>query len=110
MTRSIHSSSIAARSERSFIERKYAVVFTRLCYKSSRTLTRNIFLHNVKEHAPPLAGASFGRGVRVEITQEHVNSAASGGCVSRLVVLLVFWERKLPLRLCALLGIWHTHA
>ncbi len=45
---------------------------------------------NVKEHAPPLARASFGRGVRVEITEEHVNRAASGGCVSLIVRLLLF--------------------
>lgn len=45
------------------------------------------FFPNVQEHAPPLAGASVDRGVRVKVTQEHVNRAASGGCVSRLVRL-----------------------
>jgi len=39
-----------------------------------------ISLSNVKEHAPPLAGASVRRGVRVVVTEDHVNRAASGGC------------------------------
>jgi len=47
------------------------------------------FLPNVKEHAPPLARASVDHGVSVKITQEHVNRAASGGCVSRIVRLLI---------------------
>jgi hypothetical protein len=47
-------------------------------------------LANVREHAPPLAGASFGRGVRVVGTLDHVNRAASGGCVSRLVLPLIY--------------------
>ena len=37
-------------------------------------------LENVKEHAPPLAGASVGREVWVVVTLDHVNRAASGGC------------------------------
>ena len=40
----------------------------------------SIFSDNVKEHAPPLAGASVGRGVRVVVKLDHVNRAASGGC------------------------------
>ena len=43
-------------------------------------------LHNVKEHATPLAGASVERGVEVDVTGDVDNRAASGGCVSRLVV------------------------
>jgi len=52
MTRSIHSSSIAARSERSFIERKYAEVFTRLCYKSSRRLRGTFSAQRHRTGAP----------------------------------------------------------
>ena len=37
-------------------------------------------LANVKEHAPPLAGASVGRGVRVVAAVDHVNRGARGGC------------------------------
>ena len=56
-------------------------------------------LHNVKEHAPPLARASVDHGVRVEVKREHVNRAASGGCVSRLVRLLVcLFSRFGPVR------------
>jgi len=42
-------------------------------------------LQNVKEHAPPLAGAHVETGVDVHDTQDVDDSAASGGCVSRLV-------------------------
>ena len=48
------------------------------------------FLSNVKEHAPPLAGESVRRGVSVVATIDHVNRAASGGCVSRLVRVISY--------------------
>ena len=48
------------------------------------------FLHNVKEHAPLSARASVDHGVGIECREGHVNRAADRGCVSRLVVLLVF--------------------
>ena len=40
---------------------------------------------NVKEHATPLAGAGVETGVKVHVTRDVADSAASGGCVSRLV-------------------------
>jgi len=46
----------------------------------------DIFLPNVKEHAPLSAGASVDHGVEVKTTGEHVNRAADRGCVSRLVL------------------------
>ena len=45
--------------------------------------------HNVKEHAPSLAGAHVETGKRVHITGDVADRAASGGCVSRLVRLLI---------------------
>ena len=45
-----------------------------------------IFLQNVKEHATPLAGAGVETGVEVHVSGDGVDKAASGGCVSRLVV------------------------
>jgi hypothetical protein len=49
-----------------------------------------IFLQNVKEHAPLSAGASVDHGVEVEGRKWHVNRAADRGCVSRLVVPLLY--------------------
>ena len=71
----------------------------RLCKESnSRNVSAMVFISstNVKEHAPPLARASVGRGVRVEVTQEHVNRAASGGCCVSSCSLLLFllWCRN----------------
>jgi len=37
-------------------------------------------LQNVKEHAPPLAGAHIETGVEVHITGDVDDRAASGGC------------------------------
>ena len=45
----------------------------------------SIPLPNVQEHATPLAGASVETGVEVHVTGDVADSAASGGCVSRLV-------------------------
>jgi hypothetical protein len=45
---------------------------------------------NVKEHAPPLARASVETGKRVHITGDVADRAASGGCVSRLVLPLIY--------------------
>ena len=45
-----------------------------------------VFLPNVKEHATPLAGASVETGAEVHVTGDVADSAASGGCVSRLVM------------------------
>jgi hypothetical protein len=45
-----------------------------------------IFLPNVEEHATPLAGAGVETGVEVHATGDVPDKAASGGCVSRLVV------------------------
>ena len=39
-----------------------------------------IFLENVKEHAPPLAGVGVETGVKVHVTRDVANRAASGGC------------------------------
>ena len=45
---------------------------------------------NVKEHAPPLAGAHVETGKRVHITGDVDDRAASGGCcVSSCSVILV---------------------
>jgi len=38
------------------------------------------FLPNVKEHAPPLAGAHVETGVEVHVTGDVADRAASGGC------------------------------
>jgi hypothetical protein len=38
------------------------------------------FPENVKEHAPPLAGASVETGVWVHVTGEVADNAARGGC------------------------------
>lgn len=48
------------------------------------------FQPNVKEHATPLAGASIETGLEVHVTSDVADRAASGGCVSRLVLLLDF--------------------
>ena len=48
------------------------------------------FLENVKEHAPSLARASVGRGVKIGITLDHVNRAASDGCCVSSCSLSVF--------------------
>jgi hypothetical protein len=40
----------------------------------------------VKEHATPLAGAGVETGLEVHATSDVADKAASGGCVSRLVV------------------------
>ena len=48
------------------------------------------FLENVKEHAPPLAGASVETGMEVHVTGDVDDKAASGGCVARLVRFLLF--------------------
>ena len=45
-----------------------------------------ISLPIVKEHATPLAGAGVETGVEVHVTGDVADKAASGGCVSRLVV------------------------
>ncbi len=45
---------------------------------------------NVKEHATLSARASVDHGVGVGVKKRHVNRAADRGCVSRLVLLLVF--------------------
>jgi hypothetical protein len=50
-----------------------------------KRLGSGISLHNVQEHAPPLAGAHVETGIEVHDTGDVADSAASGGCVSRLV-------------------------
>lgn len=52
------------------------------------TPSRNNFPPNVKEHATLSAGARVDHGVKVEIVEKHVNRAADGVAVSRLVRLL----------------------
>ena len=47
-------------------------------------------MQNVKEHATLSAGAHVDHGVEVKTSEDHENRAADRGCVSRLVVLLVF--------------------
>ena len=44
------------------------------------SVASEIILANVKEHAPPLAGAHVETGGRVHITGDVVDRAASGGC------------------------------
>ncbi len=39
-----------------------------------------LFLSNIKEHAPPLAGAGVETGMEVHTTGGAVDKAASGGC------------------------------
>lgn len=48
----------------------------------SRAMNRKLlkFLHNVKEHAPPLAGASVETGIEVHTPGDVYDKAASGGC------------------------------
>ena len=53
------------------------------------------FLPNVKEHAPPLAGASDETGVEVHVTGDVDDRAASGGCcVSSCSPLVYFAFRS----------------
>ena len=55
----------------------------RLCEESnSSKVSAMVFISstNVKEHATPLAGAGVERGVKVHITGEVDDRAASGGC------------------------------
>jgi hypothetical protein len=42
--------------------------------------SHEIILENVKEHAPPLAGASVETGVDVHTTGDVADRVASGGC------------------------------
>ena len=55
------------------------------CETSGAVAPSSIILHNVKEHATPLAGASVETGDEVHVTGDVADKAASGGCVSRLV-------------------------
>lgn len=45
-----------------------------------RLVGNEIFLANVKEHAPPLAGAHVETGVEVHTSGDVDDKAASGGC------------------------------
>ena len=49
-------------------------------YRNKRWPRRSSFRPNVKEHAPPLAGAHAETGVEVHITGGYADRAASGGC------------------------------
>jgi hypothetical protein len=56
------------------------------------TLSQIVLLCRTSKSTPP-AGASFDHGVEVETTENHVNRAADGGCMSRLVRCLTFGDR-----------------
>lgn len=52
------------------------------------------FLQNVKEHAPPLAGASVETGVGVHNTGDLADKTASSGCCgSTCSALPVIWDQ-----------------
>ena len=52
------------------------------------------FLHNVKEHAPPLARAHVETGKMVHITNDVDDKAASGGCCVSTCCALQFLRRR----------------
>lgn len=68
------------------------------------------FLRERKAHAPLVAAASVTHGVKVVITESHLNRTATSGCVSRLVVHLVVVSNQRRSSRTSLVAMFSLHS